>query len=289
MDFWTFTSDRCKLRDIPDGLRLCRLNGWNQVEDDWRSFLDSPHGGGWVAETGGPVLGTVTFLRYSTGFAWLGMMLVDPAHRRLGVGRQLMEAALGSLAGESCVRLDASPAGEPLYRRFGFVPEYGLERLGLVVTTGPIPPRGGNGPTVRPMEAHELAEVLAWDHEVFGADRGALLASFHRRAPELAWTAREGGRLAGYTFGRPGHLYYQLGPVAAVSEEIAEHLVAGCLSGQSGRRIVVDVPAGARRWMEWLRAAGFRTERPFLRMRRGENPSPGAPEHQFAIAGPEFG
>jgi GNAT superfamily N-acetyltransferase len=278
-----------RITDIPAGLRLCRLSDWNQVEDDWRSFLDSPHGGGHLAETDGAVLGTVTFLRYPPGFTWLAMMLVDPARRGSGVGTRLMEAALESLAAECCVRLDASPAGEPLYRRYGFIPEYELERASLMVTAGPVPAHGGSEPAVRPMEAHELLEVRDLDREIFGAERGALLASFYRRAPEMAWTARIGPRLAGYTFGRPGHLYHQLGPVAAIGEDVAEALVAHCLSGQSGRRIAVDVPAGARGWTEWLRAAGFRTERPFLRMRRGENPSGGAPGRQFAVAGPEFG
>jgi hypothetical protein len=41
--------------------------------------------------------------------------------------------------------------------------------------------------------------------------------------------------------------------------------------------------------MRWLESTGFRIERRFLRMRRGENVSPGIPERQFAIAGPEFG
>jgi GNAT superfamily N-acetyltransferase len=278
-----------RTEDIAAGLRLCRLSGWNQVEEDWRAFLESPGGGGWVAETDGAVLGTATFLRYPAGCTWLAMMLVDPAHRHTGVGTQLMDAAMEWLAGDGCVRLDASPAGEPLYRRYGFVPEYELERAGLTVTTGPAVPRDRSGPEIRPMEAHELPEVLAWDREIFGADRGGLLASFYRRAPELAWTARAGGRLSGYTLGRPGHRYHQLGPVAALGEEVARLLVAGCLAGQSGRRIAVDVPVGERRWIEWLRAAGFRTERPFLRMRRGANVAPGAPERQFAIAGPEFG
>ncbi len=278
-----------RIGDIAAGLRLCRLSGWNQVEEDWRAFLDSPGGGGWAAEMDGAVLGTATFLRYPAGFTWLAMMLVDPAHRHAGVGTQLMEAAMAWLAGDGCVRLDASSAGGPLYRRFGFVPEYALERAGLTVTAGPSAPRVESGPEIRPMEAHELPEVAAWDREVFGADRGGLLASFYRRAPELAWTARAGARLAGYTLGRPGHLYHQLGPVAALGEEVARLLVAGCLAGQGGRRIAVDVPVGERRWIAWLRAAGFRTERPFLRMRRGANVSPRAPERQFAIAGPEFG
>lgn len=153
------------------------------------------------------------------------------------------------------------------------------------------------------MQPEDLPAVLSWDREVFGASRESLLTSFHRRAPDLAWTAWDGGRLAGYTFGRPGHLYAQVGPVTATNEEVARTLVAGSLSGQTGRRIAVDVPAGKQKWVEWLREAGFRTERPFLRMRRGMCGSgpevsgpytgpirPGvSPENEFAIAGPEFG
>src|SRR5262245_16037796 len=102
--------------DIPAGLRLSRLSNWNQLEDDWRYFV---HGYGF--EKGGIVVGTVAYLPFGP-FTWLSMMLVDPAERRAGIGSQLMEAALADLEGV-CVRLDATPAGEPLYRHFGFVDE----------------------------------------------------------------------------------------------------------------------------------------------------------------------
>ena len=31
--------------DIEAGLRLCRASGWNQLEADWRTFLESRPGG----------------------------------------------------------------------------------------------------------------------------------------------------------------------------------------------------------------------------------------------------
>ena len=34
------------MEDIPGGLRLCRAGGWNQLEEDWRLFIDSPGSGG---------------------------------------------------------------------------------------------------------------------------------------------------------------------------------------------------------------------------------------------------
>lgn len=50
--------------DIPAGLRMCPLRGWNQFEPDWALFLRlNPHGC-CVAEKHGKVVGTVAALRY---------------------------------------------------------------------------------------------------------------------------------------------------------------------------------------------------------------------------------
>jgi predicted N-acetyltransferase YhbS len=265
--------------DIAAGLELCRLSRWNQLAEDWRSFIDSPDGGGRLAVEDGAPVGTVAYLRYGPCFTWLSMMLVHPEARRGGIGTRLMEAALEALAGDECVRLDATPSGEPLYRRFGFTGEYELVRA---KASGRRAFAEGNA---RLMQPADFDAVFARDREVFGADRSALLASFHRRAPEMALTARRGGTLAGYCFGRPGHLYRQVGPIVAEDEAAARDLVAAC----PGEDIAIDVPRSASGWMAWLEGAGFTIERPFLRMRRGENRSPGIPARQFAIAGPEFG
>jgi GNAT superfamily N-acetyltransferase len=278
--------------DIAAGLRLCRMSLWNQVEDDWRCFLDWAEAGGRLAENDGAVVGTVAFLRYGHCFSWLSMMLVDPSARHAGIGSRLLEAALDALAEESCVRLDASPAGEALYRRYGFVPEHGLTRARIIVAGEQF---RRSPEKMRPIAPSDLAEISAWDQEVFGADRSRLLASFHKRAPELAWAAWEeacGGTatsLLGYCFGRPGYRYGQLGPIVAESQSVARELVSHCLAGQDGQTLVVDAPRLVPEWTEWLESAGFEMERPFLRMQRGENRNPGIPERQFGIAGPEFG
>src|SRR5262249_31925615 len=156
----------------------------------------------------------------------LSMMLVNPSERRSGLGTRLLESALESLAGESCVRLDATPLGEPLYRRFGFSGESELVRSQVTVVPGG---RAGPSPAVRPMLARDFADVLALARRIFGADRGALLASFANRAPQLARTLGQGGVLQAYCFGRPGYSYPQIGPVVARDLPSARELVAHCL------------------------------------------------------------
>lgn len=253
--------------DLSHGLRLCRASNWNQLEDDWRFFLD--RGGAALAEQDGAVVGSVGWLPFGGDFAWLSMMLVDPAARRGGIGSGLMEAALEALAGQH-VRLDATPAGEPMYRKFGFLDEHRLARTKVA--------GGGRlSPDVRAIEPADLPAILARDRGVFGADRSALLAELYRRTPDLAWTGR-----GAYCFGRPGYLFPQIGPVVASDLDGARAVVEHCLACHEGQTFVLDLPDRAD-------GLGFEVLRPFLRMSLGEVRVHGRPEQVFAITGPEFG
>jgi GNAT superfamily N-acetyltransferase len=287
--------------DIAAGMRLCRASNWNQLEDDWRVFLNTSGSGGFLAGKAGNegedrrVVGTVTFLRYDS-FAWIAMMLVDPQERGAGIGARLMAEALSALKDVDCVGLDATPMGEPLYRRFGFLNDFALVRTKAVVDAATVELARPQSPStvVREMRREDLSDVLRRDREVFGADRGELLASLLARAPECAWIAKDGAAVCGYTFGRPGWLYHQVGPVVAEDSATARALVARCLSELNGKRVAIDAPRLDGEWLNWLESIGFVVERPFVRMFRYSNAPhphahPGVPARQYAIAGPEFG
>jgi len=273
------------VRDIPAGMRLCTSAGWNQLEEDWRFFLESPGSGAFLAEKDGSAVGTAAFVRYD-GLAWIAMMLVDPAERRSGIGAHLMEQALGALKGERCVGLDATPLGEPLYRRYGLMNDYALVRTKATVDAA----RFASIPTgdVRPMRETDFLGVLARDREVFGADRGVLLASLLARAPECAWIVPDAGGIRGYCFGRSGRLFYQLGPIVADDGGTARELAAACLAQASGRLFAIDAPRLDAEWLAWLESVGFGVERPFVRMFVKGHVHPGVPARQYAITGPEF-
>ncbi len=272
--------------DLAIGLGLCRASGWNQVADDWRCFLECADAGALLAEVDRSPVGSVAYLRYGSAFAWLAMMLVDPLHRGRGIGAHLMEAALRELGDETCVRLDATPQGEPLYRKFGFLPEYELVRARITV----LPDRLHPGATVvRSTRTDDLSRIFARDREYFGADRSALLTSFYGRAPRYAWVATEDGIVAGYCFGRPGHLYNHIGPIVADDIGVARDLLSQCLAPHEGSAFAVDASPAAPQWIPWLKSAGFTVERPFLRMHRGERRYAEASQRLFGIAGPEFG
>jgi GNAT superfamily N-acetyltransferase len=270
--------------DIPAGLRLCRAARWNQTAADWEFFLSFAPAGALVAEDAGTVIGSVATVPYGR-FTWISMVLVDPASRGRGVGRLLLERGLALVEDDAAARLDATPAGEPLYRTLGFAAEHGLTRW--------LVERGRTGgtrvPGIRPVEHGDWPGILQMDGHVFGASRRSLLVRLAAEAPEYAWVLASDGRIRGYLFGRHGHVREHLGPLVADTRESAQVLLHACLAAHADRTFFIDAPERADGWHDVLTHLGFAIERPFLRMYRGRLTAPGNPTVVYAVTGPEFG
>lgn len=275
-------------RDIPLGLALCRENGWNQTASDWEQLLALGGEGCIVAEVEGAVVGTLTTVRYDRRFAWIGMVLVERSMRGRGIATALMNHALEALR-DVPARLDATPAGQPVYGRLGFVEESRFCRMARGTTpvgSGELrPPRWS-----RPMTTADFDAVVALDREVFGADRSALLGWALRTAPDLAWIVGDVSCVRGYCFGRAGHRWPQIGPIMADSLDVGIDLVSAAGAALGGGSLVVDASSGVPGWIACLASVGFAEQRPFIRMRRGVAPEPGGQRlGALAIFGPEWG
>jgi ribosomal protein S18 acetylase RimI-like enzyme len=281
--------------DIPAGLGFCRASGWNQIDGDWRYFLTRAPHGALAAVENDQVIGTVATLPYGP-FTWISMVLVHPAARRRGIGTMLLDRGLALIPDDVAARLDATPAGELLYRPRGFAPEYRLARWFL------DPKRAAHGDradrvasgfsrktTVRRLDPADWPAIEPIDARAFGASRIALLRRLAVDAPEYAWIAEQDSQVQGYLFGRHGHLREHLGPLIADSTDSARALLDACLDAHPDRTVFLDAPDDQREWTSLLAERGFAIERPFLRMYRGRLDAAGQPSRIYAITGPEFG
>ena len=275
--------------DIEDGLRLCRLSRWDQVARDWQRFLMPGDSGATAAVRDDRVVGTSARIRYGDRFGWIGMVLVDPDAQGQGLGASLLESSLDALH-DLPVRLDATPAGYPLYLKQRFAEESRLRRMERRSEwprgTGAAPQAAAG---IDRMTRTDLPEIAAMDLHAFGAPRITLLEWMLEGAPEDAWIARRNGQLAGYLFGRHGFEYAHLGPIVAHDSAVAVQLTAASLSHDMDRAIIIDAACHDEPWLHFLEHAGFREQRPFIRMHRGGRQPFGELRHQFAMLGPEFG
>src|SRR5437763_9608438 len=174
------------MADIPAGMRLKEIAGWNQTAADWKRFLEAGPAGCFAAEEDRRVCGTATTISFENRFAWVGMVLVDPQYRGRGIGTQLLKSAIEYLDGLKipAIKLDATPQGKPLYEKLEFVCEYEIERWTLRRPASEAAKVSGFG--ARAALSPELLEsICKADQEIFGADRGFLLKSLHEDAPEF--------------------------------------------------------------------------------------------------------
>jgi GNAT superfamily N-acetyltransferase len=273
-------------QDIPGGLRLNTIAGWNQTEFDWNCFLTGNPDGCFVMEDGAKVVGTAATLSYENRFAWIGMVLVDPEFRQQGIGTKLLEKTIEFLddTGISTIKLDATPAGKPLYERLGFVTEYEIERWLLK-----RPARLNFAASGASLPTKRLSEVFTHDRNIFGADRSVLLRSLNEQAPHFTQVKCFGSQIQGYAFGRRGLFADHLGPWMARDHAAARTLLAEFLRRSSRETVIVDALKSNRMAGQVLHDHGFSVARLLTRMYRGRNSFPAKPESLCAILGPEFG
>jgi GNAT superfamily N-acetyltransferase len=265
--------------DIPRGMELVAMAGWNQTSPDWEMMLRIGVGHG-IRSRDGRLLASSVMLPFRPGIGWIGMVLVDEAVRRQGIATRLLTNAIVVARAEGLVpMLDATPAGREVYTRLGFTE---MARLARWRGKGAAQPARATVATCGPagMTAAHQADLLA-----FGGSRAALLAELAERPGAILMCLPDSH---GYLFSRAGRTATQIGPVLAATAEDGVALCAAALDRISGP-VILDVPDRETALTEFLEARGFTPERPFHRMRLDAPRPPALGAAMRVTAGPELG
>jgi GNAT superfamily N-acetyltransferase len=213
-------------------------------------------------------------------FCWLGLVGTHPGYAGQGLATRLSEHILAWSREHGCVSvaLDASDRGRPVYERLGFQAAGAAVELVADASSDPASIRAAAaGPTAG--LNGRLADLLDFDHGVFGGDRAALLRAVAADASR-AYLQADGGRLTGYLFARGS----VLGPGAARDGAAAAGLVSAALARAPGP-VSLIVPAGSIH-LDPLLELGLRERRRLTHMRYGEAQLPG--ERQLLVAQTSF-
>ena len=277
------------LDDIPAAMRLKDVEGWNQTLKDWDIMLGGRNHINYVAEKDDQIVGTVTAINYANDVAWIGMMIVDRAYRGQGISNILLNKAIDQLReiGCKCIKLDATPAGQPVYRKLGFIDEYVLVRMTNPAFDAALP--DSREIALQSVHENHIDDIIAFDRKVFGAQRELLIRSLIKDYPEKARILIKNNKMTGFVLGRDGVKFNQIGPVSASEEKEVMALITTAARDLKGKPVVIDVLEDRAGLIKWLESLGFTRQRPFYRMYLDENPFPGNMEKQYLICGPEFG
>ena len=253
--------------DLEPIMVLKNLLGWNQTEADWKALINFEPKGCFVATQKDVVVGTATTTSYGADLAWIGMVIVHPEKRNLGIGKDLLQACLQYLNDNrvSCIKLDATPMGKKLYITFGFRDEFTLKRMkGKVVSLKYDSPS---------LTSFDLEKVQVFDKKYFVADRGRLLKRFYNEFPDLAiQSVDNNGNINGYLMARVGQSAYYVGPVVSESEEISKNLFSKLFYILNGKEVILDIGEHHTELIKFFAVNGFEVQRELDRMSLGDNP-----------------
>lgn len=272
--------------DVDSAMQLSTAEGWNQTRDDWKFFIENSVNICVVAEINKKIIGTTTAINYSGEVAWISMVLVNKAYRGMGVSKLLLQNILEKTKHCKSIKLDATFAGQQVYKNMGFIDEYTIVRLTCAsVQSLPF----YDDTLIQSIQLSHIEEIVAFDQKVFGANRAQLIQYIIKKHPAKSWMIKRNNLLAGFMLGRDGNKYHHIGPVMSLQFSDAKLLILKALKQLQHKPAVVDVLNDKEDLINWLSSIGFIKQRQFVRMYKNENPNPGIVENQYLICGPEFG
>lgn len=244
-------------------------------------YLNLQPDGRFIALVDGAPVGMVGAVDYGP-FAYIGSMAVLQTWQRYGFGYRLMEHLLKWLEARGCpmARLDASPAGQHLYPRLGFV----TDEQTLVFKLEGAASATRAPECVSTARLQDLAAITDFDAPIFGARRAAVFERYFDRLRDRVFIMRdEIGQMTGYLFAQLG----SIGPSAARRPQDAEALLAAALSLSYETPPVVRVPSSNLAAAQMLKSNGFQltgASTPHLHMRRGGERMPGDHTMLYGLA-----
>ncbi len=273
--------------NINEAWQLSKGEGWNQTLKDWRFIIE--HSGSiclalYAEER---IIGTAVALNYNSEVAWIGMVLIHPECRGRGYSKKLLYQIFDRLGDRVVIKLDATPAGVPVYKKLGFKDEYRIDRL--LATPVSLPSIRESGILAKNATWSHREAMAQFDADTFGTSRTGLMEYLLREYPQKGWIMKENSSMDGFALGREGTQFHQIGPLMANHPDVAEAILAQSLQNLEGNPVVADVPEDKPELVRLLGRYGFRIQRSYRRMFLHENYLKGNLRNYYLMAGAEFG
>lgn len=262
--------------DVGNAHELSIALKWPHRLEDWAMLQRVAQG--FVAVQNGRLIGSA-FACHQGEFSTIGLVIVSDDYQGKGIGRKLMELAVGSIPPRTAI-LNATLAGAPLYEKMGFV------------GFGEIQQRQGQAqlPDATLLTAEESCRVLSEaDHDRVlelgnagsGLDRSVTLGDVLNNLEHAVGIDRD-GQLQAFALLRPFGRGLCIGPVVAQTVEQARHMIEHLLARVPYAFVRIDIPTHCG-LANWLEEAGLKRVDSVTCMSMGAVPQAREGVSQFAL------
>lgn len=210
--------------------------GWNPGLEDGRLFNSVDPGSFMGLEVEGVLVGVTAAVKLNQEHGFVGFFVLSPEHRG--------KARYGWLLVQACLtRLEKHVIGSEVlfelvrtYSRYGFKPHYTTHSYHGTAPISPLPWQPG----VTSASDADINEVVAYDAENCGIDRGAFMRAWFKLPQNRVLVFRRNGKLCGMGMARRCHHGVRVGPLQADDLEAASALFDALSGLAPGEPISID-------------------------------------------------
>ena len=216
--------------------------GWNPGVNDAQSFWNLDPDGFLAIAENDKFIGGGAIIRHGDGFGFMGLFIVNNAHRGNGLGKTLWFARrnrlLSRLKDGGTIGLDGVDAMVPFYQKGGFTPFIRHRRFQLTQSASGL------------IESERIVDVASiglpmladYDSQCFPVRREKFLVQWTQQKNAVSLAFVKDGQLLGFGVMRPCLNGWRIGPLFADSFEVADALLQSCQLSSKGTPIFLDVP-----------------------------------------------
>lgn len=255
--------------DLPLANKWAIDEGWNPGHADGLLFNSVDPGSFMGLEVNGVLVGATAAVKLSPDHGFVGFFVIAPEHRgKARYGWLLVQACLARLE-KQVIGSEAVLEFVRSYSRYGFKPHYATNSYCGVAPASPPGWRTGIGPA----SDSNIDEIVAYDTESAGMDRGAILRAWFKLPQSLGLIFRREGKLCGIGMARRCHCGVRIGPLQADDPEAAEALFDALSGLAPGESISIDASETNPDAVELALAKGLRLDSSTARVYRGTPPA----------------
>ena len=216
--------------------------GWNPGVHDAQYFWNLDPEGFLAITENDEFMGGGAIIRHGGDFGFMGLFIVDKAHRGKGLGTKLWfvrrDRLLSRLDGAGTIGLDGVDAMVPFYEKGGFTPFTRHRRFQLTTSVAKL---------IRSQEIVDLSSIslpnlVDYDCQCFPVRRERFLRDWTTQQDAVSLALRKDEKLLGYGVMRPCLIGWKIGPMFADSLEVADALFHSFQLAGRGTPIFLDVP-----------------------------------------------
>ncbi|MDY6857625.1 MAG: GNAT family N-acetyltransferase [Thermodesulfobacteriota bacterium] len=262
-----YTIKTMNREEIDIAIEWAANEGWNPGLHDGDRYYTADPTGFLIGFLDGEPIATISVIRYSESFGFLGFYIVKPEYRGKGYGIQIWNVGLKYLEGRN-IGLDGVVAQQDNYKKSGFKLAYSNIRY--------EGKGGGNPPEnekIVKLSTLPFETIDSYDRPFFPANRSHFIRCWINQPDSHSLGIMQSGRLAGYGVIRACHTGYKIGPLLADSLELAESLFLALKSAvKPSEPVYLDTPKVNQDALSLAKRYNMKFSFETARMYKGEVP-----------------